>query len=256
MMEDILKELYPLIIVDDEWIIRDGLMSLDWQSYGFEAVASAATGLEALSLLEKMKVDLILTDIKMPEMDGLELSGYVHEHFPHCKVIILTGYKDFEHARTAIVSGVSGYLLKPVDIVDLERQVKQVKQQLDERPTPVKLPVSYPGIDHAVSLFINRALAYIQSNYTEKISLLDVAAHVFVTPTYFSIQFKKQTGINFIEYVTQLRIEKAKELLGRPDLKIYEVGAMVGYSNSKYFTDTFKRITHYTPIEYKNKVDP
>ncbi|MBJ6364022.1 response regulator [Paenibacillus sp. GCM10012307] len=122
---------YKLLIVDDEKVIRRGMFYYDWERLGFEACAVAANGKQALTLFEEHQFDLVITDIRMPDMEGLELSKQIQSAYPECKVIILTGYRDFEYAKAAIQAGVVGYLLKPVDRTELDRMVMKVKADLD-----------------------------------------------------------------------------------------------------------------------------
>lgn len=123
---------YKVMIVDDEFLIRDGLMSFNWNFYGFNAVIGAADGEEALELFENNPVDLVITDISMPIMDGLELCEKLLQKYP-VKFIILTGYSEFKYAKRAINSGVVEYLLKPVNLSELESSIIKVKNELDNR---------------------------------------------------------------------------------------------------------------------------
>jgi two-component system, response regulator YesN len=535
------------MIVDDEFFICDGLMSFHWKELGFEAVGSTYNGEEALELLEKELVDVIITDIKMPFMDGIELIKRVSSQYPKIKIVLLTGYKEFDYAKAAIKSGVSEYLLKPVNLNELTTLFMNLKKELDEESkipqmlrtyekqineslplaaekflkdiveekvynleeinekinllelnlnykfyscaifqskhisdywqnernssmfqninqylkannlgyyfinhnfeivvffnfdvpehfasseeylkevietlrvlisetlkeiplgelwvgagNPYKnilsavssykeamvclkrryfdtentlfcswiynisstLAVEYPyetenllidsiiegnseeslkhfkqlwktispnlncidpetiqdytiqllnmidrrlnkhgtsirecvqvlppftsfvsgiksfevlescmenmvskicevtsKINHRVNssshLSIQRAKKYIEENYTKKITLNQVADMVFLNPSYFSIQYKKETGLNFVDYLKELRISKAKELLKRFDLKIYEIGNLVGYEDATYFANTFKSCTGITPLEYRRRL--
>lgn len=131
-----MKELYKLIIVDDEHIIRDGLMSFNWEDYGFTAVHAAANAKEALNFIAHTPVDLMIVDIKMPEMSGLELSKLVNNLYNKTKVIILSGYKEFEYARQAITNNVYEYLLKPVNFKKLEKTLESVKKELKKLNFP------------------------------------------------------------------------------------------------------------------------
>ena len=107
---------YNVLIVDDEDVIRDGLMSYEWERLGFSAVCAASDGQEALRLMERNPIHVAITDIRMPKLDGLDFSRIVREQYPRCKTVILTGYKDFEYAKAAITHGVSDYLMKPVSL--------------------------------------------------------------------------------------------------------------------------------------------
>lgn len=122
-----------VVILDDEYIIRDGLCSFPWNDYGCQVAGSAEDGLEGLELVEKHRPDIILSDIKMPEMDGLTLSARVKERFPETEIILLTGYDDFEFAQQALRIGVAEYLLKPVDFREMHSVVEKVCKRILER---------------------------------------------------------------------------------------------------------------------------
>ena len=127
-----MDHLYKMLIVDDEHIILKGLMSFDWKSIGFEALHSASNGMEALDILETTNFDVVLTDIRMPELDGLALSQIIQDKYPACTVVILSGYKDFEYAKAAIQNRVYEYLLKPIDLQELEVLFRKLKLDLDK----------------------------------------------------------------------------------------------------------------------------
>ncbi len=122
---------YKVMIVDDEHVIRDGLMSYHWEQLGFTAAGCASDGIEALELLENNHIDVAITDIRMPKLDGLELSKIIKEKFSHCKTVILTGYKDFEYAKSAISYGVSDYLMKPVSLKLIDKLMEKIRSELD-----------------------------------------------------------------------------------------------------------------------------
>ncbi|MDE6318656.1 MAG: response regulator, partial [Lachnospiraceae bacterium] len=104
-----------VFLVEDESIVREGLRdNIPWEQWGYQFVGEAGDGEMALSLIQKTKPDVLLTDIKMPFMDGLSLSRLVHQEFPDMKIIILRGYADFEYARGASQVGAEQYLLKPI----------------------------------------------------------------------------------------------------------------------------------------------
>lgn len=522
---------YNIMVVDDEFFIREGLMSYEWEKLGFQAVCSAKNGKKALEHLEDKDIDLIIADIKMPVMNGLEMSKIVREKYPHIIVIILSGYKEFNYAREAVKNQVYDYLLKPFNFKDLQKLFKKVKKELNSKRKELQklktykkqiqetLPIArnqflkdlvegkitdyeevkektdllelnlnkdylnctiinfhkifdlkitiklsdyllsnnlgelliqseqqvlliltptknsrsllekqinriidilddhlseddtnnftlavgricknilsladsyqdalslvqkylyhqakrvnyiyneenikestnnYPYsqenrllnsimegnkkeslknfltywqsiskskkysitaikknivqflnilehrlINHDISLeknyniippfttfirnletltdienklrdliikvvkltakvnnktaqssypAIHKAIKYIRDNYNKKITLNEVADNVYLNPSYLSVLFKQETGQNFIDYLSNYRLAKAKELLKRLDLKIYQVGDLVGYKNPKYFTEIFKKNTGLTPNEYR-----
>lgn len=127
------KDYYNIMVVDDEFYIREGLMSYEWEKLGFQAICSAKNGKTALEHLEDKSIDLIIADIKMPVMNGLEMSRIIREKYPHIIVIILSGYKEFSYAREAVKNQVYDYLLKPFNFKDLQKLFTKVKKELDSR---------------------------------------------------------------------------------------------------------------------------
>jgi len=270
---------YKILVVDDEELIREGIKVIIERLGMFEGgIRTAANGTEALRIYTEFMPQVILTDIKMPEIDGLELIRKIREKGDHgTKVIIISGYGDFDYARTAIKYGVVGYLLKPVnrrEIAELlqtlictiksEEQVRKsslavtMKTGVNE---PIKkemdLDKKQNQIDCNSSIKINisiveQALEYIDKNYASHITLVEVSNHINMNDSYFSTLFKKTIGKNFIDYLTNFRIEKAKEYLMNPQAKVYEISSEIGYMGEKHFFKVFKKITGLSPNEYRN----
>ena len=120
-------------LVEDEVVIREMIKKMiPWEQYGFELAGEASDGEMALPLILKSKPDLLITDIKMPFMDGLSLSRIVREEFPKTKILIISGYDDFEYARQAIEVGVDQYLLKPVTRMKLKNVLLELKDKIEQ----------------------------------------------------------------------------------------------------------------------------
>lgn len=235
---------YKLVVVDDEYFIRDGLMSYNWEELGFEAVYAAEDGIDALNYIESNRVDVLLTDICIPNLNGISLCEYVKNNYPKCKLVILSGYRDFEYAQSAIRVGITDYLLKPVDFNDLNELFNKIKTYLDSNQESDSEIIN--TLDR-----IKRAEGYIKRNYHEDLSLDMVAAELDLSPAYFCSIFRKSKNIGFSEYLNDIRIDKAKNLLLQLNLKVYEISEMVGYRNPKYFTDIFKKSTGMSPLNYR-----
>lgn len=125
--------MYTALIVDDEEELRRAVIeSVDWESIGFKVVGDAGNGVDALDMVEKLEPDLILTDIRMPMMTGLELAKNVRELRPATQIVILSGYDDFRYAQTAIQYNIIGYLLKPISADELTRELGAIKQRMDD----------------------------------------------------------------------------------------------------------------------------
>lgn len=125
--------MYKVFLVEDEIVTREGIRdNVDWKSAGFEFCGEATDGEIALPLIEKTQPDVVITDIKMPFMDGLQLSKIIREHMPWVKVIILSGHDEFQYAQAAVKLGVTEYLLKPVSALDLSNVLQRLVISLDQ----------------------------------------------------------------------------------------------------------------------------
>lgn len=425
--------MYRVFLCEDETIIREGLRdNIPWEKCGFKFVGEAGDGEMALPMIRKERPDVLITDIKMPFMDGLSLSHLVRKELPDIKIIIISGYDDFEYARTAIKEGVSQYLLKPITRSMLQKALVEIRETLEKEEAERRLrshsmdenrtyeetkkrlffekvfegrttlPELYEEAEHlkydieassynllllnveacegidgtedsevqanedcreelkmyflrysgdcihfkwtpdtvgilikgeiedieekshrfvndiceicrkygemlnyyvAEGIPVNRfsrlaecygkvnesfsyrffipdehvfrygmlggsvvlskedgesrsdmkkALTYIGENYfRDDLSLNEVASIMGLSPNYFSAAFGEDMGETFVEYVTRLRMDKAKQLLMDPDIKSGEVGPLVGYKNPQYFSYVFKKTAGMSPREWR-----
>ncbi len=395
-----------MLLVDDEYLVRRGLReTIDWSAMGVEVVGEAANGQEGLKQAEALQPDIIITDICMPVMDGLDFIAGIKEKSRHSVVIILSGYGEFDFAKEAMKNGAFAYILKPIDEVELSETVREavakvekntfhenlenalpllrqhfltdllqngtvIKQTFEEKceffgydlysdgycvaylivhqvlspgsdllhlagrvfdgvPNLKALPVSFgkgdaavlisfagdsaaaydavkaacrelvsagrdafvmtvgissvtedveqisrlyreavkaasfrsnPEMSGVVSIHeadwdnlrkeVREAIRYINENYQENITVKTIANKLFMSRSNLMHIFREETGLTFNEYLTKTRIDAAKELLRDVRYKVYEVGEMVGYTDVKYFSQIFKKMTGYTPSEY------
>lgn len=369
-----------VFLVEDEIIMREGIRNnIEWEKEGFEFVGEASDGELAYPLILKTKPDILITDIRMPFMDGLELSRLVKKELPQIKIIILSGYEEFEYAREGIRVGIAEYLLKPIDGAKLLEAVKkvadQIKKEQEEQYAKEKKSKQAEGMSNIVGIneknevgglevrkldrrkaerflktglkseisdfvedyFLNLgekniqsilfrqyvltdlyfaavsmieelgykaedllercgemremgtvgtslenniyyvkkifeaaielrevvskkkyhavledAKAYIERNYNDvNISLNSVASSVSLSPNHFSSIFSQEVGRTFIEYLTTVRMEKAKELLKTSSMTSAEIAYAVGYKDAHYFSSLFKKTQNCTPKEYR-----
>ena len=250
--------MHSLLVVDDEFNIRDGLVNaVPWSTIGVKVCAQARDGLEGLELARQHRPDVVVTDISMDEMNGLDFTEALLQERPKTKVIILSGYSEFSYARRALSLRVSAYLLKPVLQEELLAAVSDAVRAVDaDRDKARRLGEvdreDSQSIERAV---IRRAREFLEARYGDhETSLESLAEHLGLTPGHVSKLFKAQTGRNYSEELTALRVEKAKELLLRTNDKLFEVGARVGYTNPQYFATAFRRATGMTPTEYREKL--
>lgn len=124
--------MYTVYLADDEQLIREGLAeTIPWDSLGMNLIGTAEDGRQALKEIRELKPDVVLTDIRMPYLDGLDLIGKIREDHPSCRVVIITGHGEFTYAQSAIQLGVSDFVLKPIDVTSLCRTLGKLTQELD-----------------------------------------------------------------------------------------------------------------------------
>ncbi len=243
--------MYRLILVEDDYQIRTGLSSFfPWNSTGFQLLASFENGKKALDFLRTHKVDVILTDIKMPVMNGLELAKAIREFSADINVVFLSAYRNFDFAREALEYGVRNYIVKSTRYDDLIEIFSQLKEELDARGnlSPAPSPAAEPRVDNQVIRQIIEAI----DNDIANASLQHLADLVQINPVYLSRFFKEKTGMNFSDYILKRKMETAAGLLKNTNSTIYEISEMVGYSNDKNFSRAFKKYFGVSPTTYKH----
>lgn len=247
-----------LIIVDDEPKIRNGLFKLLDAQDGFQVTGVFGDVRSALKALYELEVDVIVTDIKMPEVSGLELIRQIRERSLRLRIIILSGYGNFSYAQKAIELGVTRYLLKPTDPRALLSVLREVEREL-LLEAPEKggtQDQQLEGEKEVANLLVVKAIQYIEVHYGGKITLKDMAGELHLSPNYLCELFKRHTGKNLMEFVTEYRMQKAKSYLSHVEYKVAEVAevaGMVGYKEAKYFSSAFKKAYGITPLEYRNR---
>ena len=230
-----------VLIVEDEANGREALVSRFRHLLRQEGVIeSAENGREAIRKALDMKPDLVMMDIVMPVMNGLEAAAVINEHLPDTVIVFLTAYDSFDYAVSALRAGSRDYLLKPVSEPDL--------RQLLERLFHLK-----PGSDREKTKtpFASALEIWLFSHYAETISLEDAAGSMGMSAAYFSRKVKAETGKTFLEHLTELRVTNAKKRLVTTAMSVSEIGRSVGYPDSNYFVKVFKRSTGLTPSEYR-----
>jgi two-component system response regulator YesN len=247
--------LLQVIIVEDELMIRRGLKeTIDWQSMGCEVAGEAGDGAAGLALLKCVKPDIIMTDIKMPNMSGLEMIEAAKRQNllkADCKVILLTSYAEFTYAQQAIHLQVFDYLLKPLE----EDKLRELIVPLTSRGAKVRLInwEEYLGEDVFLNSYVKESLVRIKENYQAKISVENLADEMNISASYLSRKFKEATGHTFLEMLSKKRIEAAAELLIGGKHRVYEVAEQAGFNDYKNFCLVFKRYMNKTPKEFMGK---
>ena len=250
-----------VVVVEDETMARKGIiLTIDWSALDCVIVGEAANGEEGAELVKRLSPDLVVTDVKMPRMDGVEMITKLRAEGCQARFIILTAYSDFKYAQSAVKLGVSDYLLKPLKDGDLEQAVTRIIAQLEERDqirqkeeeeTPV---FRFNAGRKAKNKYVEQAIKYICEHYKEDINISTVAEQLQISEGYLSRVFKKETDYTFTTYLSHYRMKVAMELLKEGKLKVYEVADSVGYSDTAYFSAQFKKVVGIAPSEYQERV--
>ena len=260
--------MYKVAIIDDEPLIVEGLSkTMAWDKWNCQVAGCAYDGREGMELIRDKRPDIIITDINMPEMDGLMMIAGLKSEFPNMQIIILTGYREFEYARRAIELGVSRFLLKPSKMNELEEAIDAVTKKMEMAGMPVNVPVmesqeedgqeeetqtAEAENNEANSFIVKNALEYIRENSQERLRLSDVAEQVYVSQWHLSKLLNKHTGKTFSDILNGARMDKSKELLKDPALRICDVAEMVGFQDLAHFSRVFKKMEGMSANEYRN----
>jgi two-component system response regulator YesN len=354
-----------IVVIEDEELIREGICSIiNMHSDEWDIVGTASNGQEGLELISSLHPEVVLTDIKMPFIDGLELTSIIRERDMETEIVIISGHADFSFAQKALKNNVADFILKPSSAEEIMKSLERVKVQKNKQDSTRNIVESNPkniafmtsmivniiydrfiSPDRALTtpdvfvneileqirqsgfftldvevtnsiilaicselidrmmrdriltsrptetqvqaellrlqtndpvemlrwaitsthqtmlesqdnskLYIRTAVKYMHENFSKDITLKDVADEVYLNYYYFSQLFKKETGQTFTEYLTNVRMEKAKELLQGPKLKTYEVSSLLGYGSSKHFSMIFKKTYGISPSEYRESI--
>lgn len=347
--------MYSVMIVDDMEIVRLQLKRLKvWgEASSFEITEEARNGHEAFLKLQTNAIDLVITDIRMPMVDGVELlENIMREKLVPC-VVLLSEYSEFEYARKGLVLGAFDYLVKPVNIADItklleraklfiikkkeeEKKLKaydpllDIKQVLtlfesgesvenlsssifnkliisendktrmlslierfteemlkvicDDMPWFIKFvdvnqlknlsdyslnssadlresyfsfirnleaKIFYLYFGKSYGSLINKISKFVLQNVESEISLTIISQNLHMNKNYMGEIFKKKTGISFLDYMTRVKMERAKKLLRESEARSYEISDKLGYKDSEYFSKLFKKYSGVSPIEYR-----
>ena len=244
-----------VLVVEDEELIRKGIvLAVDWAALDCVVVGEAANGLEALDAVERLDPSLVITDLKMPQMDGIEMLRQLRQRGNNVYVIILTAYDSFTYAQSALRLGAVDFLLKPFHDGDLERAVTALRRRIGSAAGPQRAEGPLPGLKKGnKSKYVLEAMDYIGEHYNDpSISIAAIAQHLGISEGHLSHTFKRETDYTLLNYLTRYRIHKAMELLRDCRVKVYEVAELVGYRDITYFSATFKKLAGLAPSEYQD----
>lgn len=259
-----------ILVEDEEFLRREIALTTPWQELGCLLMGEGVNGAEGLDLILKVRPHLVITDIRMPGLDGLAMLEEAERILGGEKpaAILLTGHSDFEYARQGMRLGVKDYLLKPVDDQEfhalLTRIAGDIEAKIESRQTSRGVDLleesrlsrfrEYgppPGGD-AKDEYVRRAVEYIRENHRLDIALQDAADDIGITQGYLSRLFKERTGYTFLEYLTCYRLRRALKLLRDRSIRINEVAHQTGFRDHGYFSQLFRRYMGVTPGRFRN----
>lgn len=270
--------MYRILIVEDELIERTVLKKTLQKKFGdvFE-ILDVENGREALEIFRSTDIDLVILDIEIPGIKGIELAEIFRCEKDGFFIIFLTAYDKFEYAKRAVAVHAMEYLLKPYSNKEILAVVEEALHYLQERTNNAHSEskssleeafLTRGNIERSVqvdtdntneevnvkrmNVLVSMVEEYLRANYKKDISMQEAARAIGYSEPYFCKMFKQQYGINFTAYLMEYRIEEAKKLLQQPDVNVKEVGVRVGYPDSNYFARVFRRITGESPSEYRN----
>lgn len=250
--------MFKVIIVEDEEIIRKGLVFMvDWLKVGCVVAGEAVDGVEGLQKIEAIRPDIVITDVKMPFKNGIEMLQESIERYGY-EAIIISGYSEFEYAKQAITLNVTEYLLKPIDFVHLYQTIEKLTGKIESKNKVKKVMLSQesPPFENGMegqlirkgkSKYVSKMLDYIQIYYPQKISINDLSKQYGVSSTYLNAKFKQETNYTFNDFLNRYRVLQAVELLRQDKMKVYEIAEVVGFQDYKYFIQVFKKYVGCSP---------
>lgn len=241
---------YRVMLIDDEQSARKLMQaSINWESLNMEVVGEAASGIEAINVIDEMKPDIAFVDISMPFMNGIEFTEVATARYPKLVIIIMTALDQFEYARKCVSLPVFEYMLKPMVRSEITTVLERVKKRLDETLDVEGESESMNGPEMEQST-MEQIKKFIETSYTDsKINLASVAEQFGFSASYLSRKFKQETGKNFVEYLTECRMEKAMRL-AEAGKKMFQASAEVGVPDPNYFGRCFKKYAGMSYSEY------
>jgi len=235
-----------VIIEDEEWLLKGIEKSFNWDKYNFYVKKTFSNAVDFLKYIDEHSVDVVFTDIKMPNMDGLELISKVKLEMQKENVyfVIISAFDSYEYMRKAINLGVVDYLKKPIDRNETDALLEKIYDLVSNNKNSEKHVIDNKDFQDLIY--------YINTHYMEKLTLNELSKQYYFNSNYLCLLFKKHLNTSFSNYIFEIRMEKAKELLLDYRYSVSDVAQKVGYSEYSYFNRSFKKYFGITPSAFKN----
>lgn len=249
--------MFKVVVIEDESIVRRGIVqSINWDSVDCMVMGEAENGVKGIELIKRVQPDIVISDISMPELNGIDMIEALKRENITPKVIFLTAYDDFSYARDALRLQVSDYILKPFKDGEMEAAIMKIIEKiggaLDAREDHFGAELALKRGDK--SKYLSDAIRFIDENYSNPDLSVDmVAESIGVSAGYLSRLFRKETDYTMVTYLVNRRIRAAKDMLKDYSHKVYEVAELVGYRDIAYFSATFKKCVGVSPSEYQDR---
>ncbi len=246
-------ELHKALIIDDERPVRIAIQKLgSWNHYNLEKPLECGNGEEGLKLMRELHPCLVFVDMQMPVMTGTEFLKKACQEFSDTAYIVVSGYDDFSYAQSALRYGATDYILKPVVETELNNAIGSAMKKL--------FPNEEFGVSNEPAMSAEEVVEMIrdtiEKNYSDNIRIADFSDRFYFSREYLSKLFKQKYGLGIYEYLTNVRMERAKELLAMSDTRIRDISLRVGFADTNYFSKAFHNYTGKTPSEFRKINDP
>jgi YesN/AraC family two-component response regulator len=250
------ERVFSFIVAEDEERMRDYLArKVPELAPGFTCAGTCADGEEAAELAARVLPDILITDIRMPVLGGLELVERIREANPDMRVIIVSGYSEFEYARRGIELGVDEYILKPVDLQALAEALRRVRIKLETMSAEVEGEF---GLDRAGAReeeLVRSIKLYLRENLRQPYSLDRLAAAFGLKPAALLRLYRRISGSTPTQDLKAMRVERAKRLLAsHAELEVKQVAAASGFSDPLYFSRIFREETGMSPSAFRDSL--
>ncbi|MFI3175000.1 MAG: response regulator [Bacillota bacterium] len=245
-----------VLVVDDEETIRQGVVNfLKMKAELIDAVYEAKNGIEAVDMVVKYQPDIVLLDVHMPTKNGIEVMKEIQVLPYKPLVLILSGHDEFKYAQEAIRYGAKNYILKPVGANEILANINElIEKYLQDKVTIQKNESTEQELPNAtIHIAVKSAKRYIDEHYFEDVTLSSIADTLDISSSYLSTLFNKELQCSFVDYLNQIRIEKACAYLNYPQYKTYDIAYKVGFRDEKYFSKVFKKVMGVSPREYRKR---
>lgn len=243
--------MYKALIIDDEKPVQIAISKLGkWHHYNIQTPEIASNGEQGLKIMREIHPSIVFVDMNMPIMDGCSFLEIASKEFPDCKFIVVSGYDSFTYAHNALRCGVIDYLLKPIEEKALSGAIEKAISMLSDSDYPYEQPASTKPLSPAE--MVQDIREYIESNYCQNFKLSVFEEKYHFSAAYLTKLFRSTYGYSIYEYVLKMRMERAKELLENPDIKILDIAERLGYADNHYFSKAFKNYYEISPSQYRN----